>query len=330
MSNFPRTIARRTADPHHVRMTLREPKLILLLSEIWTMTDPRDLRKVVRYAAEAEEAGFDAVMIGEHVVMGPNSCYKGVPENPRDWLMAGNQPSRYPHPSGIHQLSAISSVTSQIKLLAAAVLSPLRHPLLLAKEFATIDLLSEGRLIVLPAVSWQEEEYAALDVPFHQRGAILDEQLEIWWKLWREGSPVAHDGVHYRFIDTYVEPQPFKPGGVTMWTGGRTLIPPILRRLVRYSSGLFLLRPPPQEELDQIAAAMEEAGRDMAELDLAALVRADFSDATGVLDLETAMVSARQLHKRGFNSFIIKPSQFIDDGAQIGAFCREAVQRMKG
>ncbi len=61
-------------------MTLRPPKLILLLSEIWTMTDPRDLRRVVRYAVEAEEAGFDAVMIGEHVVMGPNSCYKGTPK----------------------------------------------------------------------------------------------------------------------------------------------------------------------------------------------------------------------------------------------------------
>lgn len=117
---------------------------------------------------------------------------------------------------------------------------------------------------------------------------------------------------------------------MTLWTGGRTLIPSILRRLVRYSSGLFLLRPPEQPELDEIAAAMDAAGRDMAELELAALVRADFTDASGVLDLETAMVSARALHKRGFGSFIIKPSQFIDDRAQIGAFCREAVQRMKG
>ena len=311
-------------------MTIPEPKLILLLSEIWTMTDPRDLRQVVRYAVEAEEAGFDAVMIGEHVVMGPNSAYKGAPENPRDWLMAGNQPSMFPHPSGMHQLSAISSVTSRINLLAAAVLSPLRHPLLLAKEFATIDLLSEGRLIVLPAVSWQEEEYAALNVPFHKRGAILDEQLEIWSKLWRDGSPVAYDGQHYNFIDTYVEPQPYKPGGVTLWTGGRTLIPPILRRVVRYSSGLFLLQPPSPEELDQIAAAMSDAGRNMSELDLAVLVRADFTDATGVLDLETAIAPARKLRERGFNSFIIKPSQFIDDGKQIGAFCREVVQRIKG
>ena len=277
-------------------MSLRDPKLVLLLSEIWTMSDPRDLQRVVRYAVEAEEAGFDAVMIGEHMVMGPNSACKGPPENPRDWLMAGNQPSMFPHPSGLHQLSAISSVTSRIKLLAAAVLSPLRHPLLLAKEFATIDLLSKGRLIVLPGVSWQEEEYAALNVAFHQRGEILDEQLEIWSKLWRNGSPVAYAGKHFCFSDTYVEPQPFKPSGVTMWTGGRTLIPAILRRLVRYSSGLFLLRPPPPEELDEIAAAMNEAGRDIADLELAALVRADFTDGSSVLDLGVSFACGDSRH----------------------------------
>ena len=158
-------------------MTQRAPKLVLILSETWTMTDPRDLRRLVRYAAEAEEAGFDAVMFGEHVVMGPHSDYKGQPDNPRDWSMAGNQSPMFPHPSGLHLLSAISSVTSKISLLAASVISPLRHPLPLAKDLATIDLLAEGRLIVMPTVSWQEEEYAALNTPFHQRGAILDEQL---------------------------------------------------------------------------------------------------------------------------------------------------------
>ena len=75
---------------------------------------------------------------------------------------------------------------------------------------------------------------------------------------------------------------------------------------------------------------MSDAGRNMSELDLAVLVRADFTDATGVLDLETAIAPARKLRERGFNSFIIKPSQFIDDGKQIGAFCREVVQRIKG
>jgi alkanesulfonate monooxygenase SsuD/methylene tetrahydromethanopterin reductase-like flavin-dependent oxidoreductase (luciferase family) len=309
-------------------LTSRLPKLILLISEIWTMTDPRDLRKVVRYAMEAEEAGFDAVMIGEHVVMGPKSAYRGQPANPRDWLMAGNQPPMFPHPNGLHQLSAISSVTSRIKLLAAAVLTPLRHPLTLAKEFATVDLLSEGRLIVLPGVSWQQEEYAALNVDFTQRGAILDEQLEIWSHLWRKGSPITHEGKHFRFQDIFVEPQPFKPTGVTLWTGGLTLIPPILARLVRYSTGLFLLHPPEKEELDQIEAAMTAAGRDLAKLDLAALVSAEFTDATSVLDLGAALAPTEALRERGFNSFVIKPSQFIDEGVHLGAFCREVVRRM--
>lgn len=311
-------------------MTRPAAKLILLLSEIWTMTDPRDMKKIVRYAAEAEDAGFDGIMVAEHVVMGPNSAHNGVPANPRDWCMAGNQSPMFPHPSGLHQLSAISTVTSRIKLLAAAVLTPLRHPLLLAKEFATIDLLSEGRLIVLPGVSWQEEEYAALNVAFHHRGAILDEQLDIWSRLWRHGSPVSNDGKHFQFGDAYVEPQPFKPGGVTLWTGGITLIPPILRRVVRYSSGLFLIIPPDQAQLDQVASAMAEAGRSLAELELAALVQAEFKDAKSTLDLGAALATTDPLRDRGFTSFVLKPSQFIDDGAQMGKFCREAVRRMAG
>jgi alkanesulfonate monooxygenase SsuD/methylene tetrahydromethanopterin reductase-like flavin-dependent oxidoreductase (luciferase family) len=200
----------------------------------------------------------------------------------------------------------------------------------LAKEFATIDLLSEGRLIVLPGVSWQEEEYAALNVAFHHRGAILDEQLDIWSRLWRHGSPVSNDGKHFQFGDAYVEPQPFKPGGVTLWTGGITLIPPILRRVVRYSSGLFLIIPPDQAQLDQVASAMAEAGRSLAELELAALVQAEFKDAKSTLDLGAALATTDPLRDRGFTSFVLKPSQFIDDGAQMGKFCREAVRRMAG
>src|SRR5690606_11578448 len=137
-------------------------RLYAILSENWTMTDPRDLRGFVDHATVLEDAGFTGVMLGEHVTMGPHSDHLGAPENPRDWLKSGNQPPDYPHPSGLHVLSAMAAVTSRLQLLAGAVLAPLRHPLALAKDLSTLDLISRGRLTFIPGVSWQREEYEAL------------------------------------------------------------------------------------------------------------------------------------------------------------------------
>lgn len=307
---------------------MNKPKLIVLLSESWTMTDPRDLKNLVRFAREAEDAGIDGFMIGEHVVMGPNSCYIAPPVNQRDWLMAGNQVPDYPHPSNLLLFSAIAAATSRIRLLAASVIAPLRHPLMLAKEMATLDLLSEGRLIVLPSVSWQEEEYAALNVPFHQRGAILDEQLDIWQRLWTRRSPVSFEGKHFAFKDISVVPEPYRLGsGVTLWTGGRSLIPAIQRRLVKHSQGLFLLKPPSPDELAQVDSALKTAGRSLDEIELAAIVSDSFTGADDRLDLGRVVANSQPLQERGFSTLIIKPSQFIDDGAEMAAFCKEAMRQ---
>lgn len=311
-------------------MTTRQPsppKLVLLLSEVWTMTDPRDLRRVVGYAVEAEAAGFDAVMVGEHVLLGPSSAANGLPSNPRDWIRAGMQEPSYPHPSGLHMLTAMAAATERIRLLAAAVISPLRHALLLAKELATIDLLSEGRLVVMPTVSWQREEYEALGVPFTRRGRILDEQLEIWQRAWTT-APVRYDGEHYRFDDVWVEPKPFRPSGVSMYFGGRSLAPHVVRRVTRFGSGVFTLVPPSADELRGLDEALAAAGRDPGELEIAAIAPGEHTDATSTADLASAVAAVRPLVERGVSTFVFKPSQFIDDGARVGAFCREAVARM--
>lgn len=70
-----------------------------------------------------------------------------------------------------------------------------------------------------PTVSWHRDEYDALGVPFTERGAILDEQLEVWAKAWR-GSPVNHDGERYSFGPIWMEPQPARTGGPPLWFGG--------------------------------------------------------------------------------------------------------------
>lgn len=307
----------------------RHVGLCLVLSETWTMTDPRDLRRFVDYARIAEKAGIAGVLVGEHVAMGPNSCANGPTENPRDWLMAGNQPTDFPHPSNLPILSAMAAVTSHLRLIAAAVLTALRPPLLMAKELATVDLISEGRLVVVPAVSWQREEYEAMGLDFSKRGKMLDEQLEIWHQLWTNGSPISYDGQFYRFSEMSIEPGPYRIGGPTIWAGGKSFSPWMVRRTVQYANGLFPIFPPTDEQIAELADAMSAAGRDITELEMAAVLPTKpFTDATGVLNLDDTIAAAPELVAKGYTTLLVKPSMYIDDGDLFEEFCRAAIDKL--
>jgi probable F420-dependent oxidoreductase len=303
------------------------PRLILVLSENWTLTSPRDLRSLVRIAVEAEAAGVDAVMLSEHIVLGPASGAGGIMGNPRDYAAPGNQDPATPWPDSIVLASAIAAATKRLRIALAAVIAPLRHPLLLAKQLATLDLLSEGRLVVQPTVSWHEEEYEALGVPFHQRGAILDEQLEAMAAAWRD-TPAAYSGRHFRFADVYLEPKPFRPEGPRMWFGGQSLHPALLRRLVRYGHGFHPFGSPTPAELEQLGAALAAAGRDPAELEMVGGIRGKFADETSVADLAQAAEAIPNQLAQGYTSICFKPSMFTDEIDQVGPLCRELVARV--
>lgn len=303
------------------------PRLILILSENWTMTAPRDLPSLVRFAVEAEDAGFDAVMVSEHVVLGSDASTDGLPANPRDYALPGNQNPATPWPASLILLSAIASVTTRLRLVAGAIIPPLRHPLLLAKDIATLDLLSEGRLVIQPTVSWSRSEYEALGVPFASRGALLDEHLSAWNALWRD-TPASFEGTHYAFDDVSLEPKPFRPEGPTLWFGGSSLHDPLLRRIVAYGNGFNPLGRPTAEQLERLRSAMAEAGRTMDELEMVGGTRGAFPDATSVADLESALDAIPEQVAAGFTTICIKPSQFIDDPAALPGFCREVVRRV--
>jgi probable F420-dependent oxidoreductase len=306
---------------------LAAPRLILVLSENWTLTPPRDLGALVRIAVEAEAAGFDGVMLSEHIVLGPSADADGRPANPREYALPGNQDPAMPWPSSLVLLSAIAAVTSRLRLAAAAIIAPLRHPLALAKELATLDLLSEGRLVVQPTVGWHRDEYEALEVPFERRGEILDEHLAAWRALWSE-SPATFEGRHYQFSDVFLEPKAHRPAGPRLWFGGSTLHDRLLRRLVAHGDGFNPLGRPRPGDLDRLRAAMAAAGRGMAELELVGGTRATFSDADGVADLGRALAAIPPQMEQGYTTFCVKPSQFTDDPEQVGPLCREVVSRV--
>jgi len=303
------------------------PKLVLVLSENWTLTSPRDLRALVEMAAVAEEAGFDAVMVSEHVVLGASAGANGIMGNPRDYAMPGNQDPAMPWPSSLVLLSAIAAATTRLRLAACAVIAPLRHPLLLARELGTLDLLSEGRLVVQPTVSWHRDEYEALGVPFERRGRLLDEHLEAWKTLWRE-SPASFRGEHYAFEDVWLEPKAWRPDGPRLWLGGESVHPRLLRRIVAHAHGFHPLGPPSEEDMRALREGMDAADRDIRELELVGGLRSPFPDDTSAAPLGPAIAGLPPLWERGFRSFCIKPNQYIDRAAAFPDWCREVVERV--
>jgi probable F420-dependent oxidoreductase len=302
------------------------PRLVLVLSENWTLTPPRDLRALVRMAVVAEDAGFDAIMVSEHVVLGPSAGAGGRMANPRDYAMPGNQDPATPWPSSLVLLSAVAAATSRLRLAACAVIAPLRHPLLLARDLGTLDVLSEGRLVVQPTVSWHRDEYDALGVSFRQRGALLDEHLAAWDAVWA-GSPASFHGAHYAFDDVYLEPKAWRADGPRLWLGGQTVHPRLLRRIVSHAHGFHPLGQPSEDDLQTLRDGLAAAGRSFDELELVGGVRATFPDDHSPAPLAPAIEAAAAQVARGFTTLCIKPSQFLDDADRFPAWCRDAIIR---
>jgi probable F420-dependent oxidoreductase len=303
-------------------------RLILVLTENWTIVPPDDPLALADLARKAENAGVDAVMLSEHVVLGGDAAAGGLMSNPREYALPGNQAPSMPWPSSIVLLGAIAAATTRLRLVAGAILAPLRHPLLLARELGTLDLVSRGRLVVLPTVGWHEQEYEALGVDFRRRGRLLDEQLTIWQKVWRE-SPTSHAGEHYRFENVWFEPKAFRPGGPRLWFGGSSVHPALIRRMAAYGSGYNPLGTIADDELARLAQGLRDTGRDPTDIEMVGGMRGTFPDDESTADLAEAVEDAvpPQL-ARGFSSFCFKPNQFIDDVEDWEELCREAVARV--
>jgi len=301
--------------------------MVSVLTENWTMVDPRNIRDIVRMAQEAEDAGFDMVMVSDHVLLGPSAGSSGRMANPRDYAMPGNQDPATAWPSSLVLLSAIAAATSRIRIGAIALIAPLRHPLALAKDLATLDLLSEGRLVIQPTVSWHADEYAALGVPFDKRGSILDEHLEIWRRVWRD-SPVSFSGDFFSFKDVYVEPKPSRPEGPRMWFGGERLHPRLLQRLLDYGSGFHPLGRPRTEDVQVLQEGLAARGRSLRDLEMVGGTRVEFPDDHSCAPLQPALAGIPEQQALGFTTFCIKPSIFIDDRAEHAAFCRRVMNQV--
>jgi len=246
--------------------------------------------------------------------------------NPRDYAAPGNQPPSTAWPSSLVLLSAIAQATSSLRLVAGAIIAPLRHPLLLAKELGTLDLLSGGRLVVLPTVSWSRDEYDALGVPFGERGKILDEQLEVLEKSWGP-YPISHEGPRFPFTDVWLDPGAATPDGPPLWFGGQGMHVPLARRLARYGKGLNPFGPLTDDDLALLADVMHQHGRDLSELEMVGGIRGRFTGSDDVASLDEALEDLPRQLAQGFRTICFKPAMFVDSADEVPDLCAELVEK---
>ena len=159
---------------------------------------------VAEPARRAENAGFDSIWCSDHVVMPATvrSAYPFSDDGTIRW-----DPSE-PWYDAVVWCAAIAVVTERVEFGTAVMLAGLRHPLVLAKQLASIDALSGGRMIAGFGAGWMSEEFEALGVPFESRGDRLDEWIDICRQVWT-GRVSVVDGEHFAAdLDLVTEPQP--------------------------------------------------------------------------------------------------------------------------
>ena len=157
--------------------------------------DPTSARRAVDLA---HKCGFNALAVGDHLA--------------------------YPLPidDPLLQLAQVATLSDRLYVHTSVYLLPLRHPLAVAKQVATLERIAGGRLIFGVGVGGEfPNEFAAAGIPVRERGSRMDESIEVLRKLWT-GAPITHTGRHFHIIDLQMLPTPVRQGGPRIWCGGRS------------------------------------------------------------------------------------------------------------
>ena len=212
----------------------------------------------VALAQLAEEAGFESLWTVEHVVV-PVGYESQYPYS-RDGRMPGGEEVAIPDP--LVWLTWVGAHTTRITLATGILILPQRNPVVLAKEVATLDRLTGGRLLLGVGVGWLREEFEAIGVPFDERAARTDDHIEALRALWAEGQS-SYDGRFTSFPAVQSLPKPAQAGGPPIVVGGHTEA--AARRAGRLGDGFF----PARGDLDTLPGLLDvmrkaavDAGRD--------------------------------------------------------------------
>ena len=215
-------------------------------------------------ATRADRLGYGVLWTADHVVF------------PREITTPYPYGGRFPFPvtepilDPIVGLTCAASVTERVRLGTSVLVLPYRHPVVLAKEIATLDVLSGGRVLLGVASGWLREEFELLGVPFAERGARTDEAIALLRALWSEDS-VTFRGRFWSLDEAVSFPKPVQRPGPPIWIGGSS--DAALRRVARRGDGWIAVPRPTLAELahdvERLRRLAEEAGRDPGALGIA-------------------------------------------------------------
>jgi probable F420-dependent oxidoreductase len=158
-----------------------------------------DAKALVEYGVKMEQLGFDSIWVWDHVLL-------GVDPN-------------FPIIESLTLLTAIAARTKKIKLGTGILVLPLRNPVILAKQLGSMDLLSDGRLLMGMASGWYKREFDAVGVAFEKRGKIMDENLEILTRFWTENM-VKGEFTNYKIPAGVMYPKPIQKPRPPILIGG--------------------------------------------------------------------------------------------------------------
>jgi probable F420-dependent oxidoreductase len=241
----------------------------------WSLPSRGPLARVdvlTRLVRTADALGYSVVTISDHIVL-PTRSSAPYPYDKTGAFPGGSeQPYLEPIPLAAWLLAA----TRRLRVAISVLVVPYRNPVVTAKQLATIDALSGGRLIVGAGVGWWREEFEALAAPpYAERGAVTDEYLRLMKTLWTEDSP-RFEGKYYRIGDVTMLPHPVQKPHPPIWIGGHT--EPALRRTATLGDAWHPigLRGPAglapdelAEKMARIRALASAAGRDPASIGVA-------------------------------------------------------------
>ena len=259
----------------------------------------------------AEERGFESIWTVEHVVV-PGDYQSEYPYSPTG-RMPG--PEESPIPDPLIWLTWVGAATTSLRLATGILILPQRNPVILAKELATLDVLSGGRVELGVGVGWLREEFDALGVPFEDRGTRTDEYIEALRCLWREEEP-CFVGRYTSFDRAKSYPKP-QQGAIPIHVGGHTM--PAARRAGRLGDGFFPGRSTDDELgplLDTMRLSAKDAGRDPEAIEVTA---------GGVMDLD----GVRRFGDLGVDRVVLPPLGWDLDTLreQLGRFSENVIQK---